>query len=103
MPRSRTTSKAWHVRDFSAHSAPVEKSAATRWMEQSGQRFPIRRDRGSGMKVGIKRALGTILVGILGGAFGGFVVMLTFLTSTLTSGLAHSQSALCSELLWPFG
>jgi len=29
------------------------------------------------MKVGIKRALGTILVGILGGAFGGFVVMLT--------------------------
>ena len=29
------------------------------------------------MKVGIKRALETILVGILLGAFGGFVVMLT--------------------------
>ena len=28
------------------------------------------------MKVGIKRALGTILVGILGGAFGGFVAIL---------------------------
>src|SRR3989442_15128779 len=76
MPRSRTTSKAWHVRDFSAHSATVEKSAATRWTEQSEQPFPIRRDSGFSMKVGIKRALGTILVGILGGAFGGFVVML---------------------------